>query len=165
VELFEFQEGAITIGGTPTAPTTILGATGGTAVADIRDFTMLIANNIDGGGFNLGGGGMRVRKPAVGLAAATGTITAEFDSTVLRDAQINQTDLALVLTMTGSSTIGSGSDKPVLQIYIPNIRLEVPVMPHGAVGEVLIQPLAFTVVDNLAAPPFTIVYVSTDTLP
>ena len=163
VELFEFQEGAITIGGTPTAPTTTALATSGTAVAEIRDFTFLLDNGLDTGGFTLGGGGKRARKPAVGVAPITGTMTAEFDATTYRDAYLNQTDLAVVLTFTGASTIGS-SDHPALQIYIPNIRLESE-LPKANGGDVITQSLSYTVLDNLSAAPVTLCYVSTDTAP
>lgn len=164
MELFSFAKGAITIGGSPTAPTTTALATGGTAVADIRDFTVTWDNGLDDGGFNLGSSGKRARKPATGVSALTGNVTAEYDATTLRDAYVNQTDLALVLTFTGSTVIGTGSDNPGLQIYIPDIRLEGEI-PKAAGGDVITQSIDFTGLDNLSATPITVSYVSTDTAP
>lgn len=166
VELLKFAGGAITIGGAPTPPTTTALATGGTVAADIRDINLTWANSIDDGGFNLGGGGKRVRKPAIGLSALTGTMTAEFDSAVLRDAYLNQTDLALVLTFLGSTVIGSGSDNPALQLFMPLIRLEgeLPKVPSG--GAPVTQSIGFTGLDPLTGvAPITACYVSTDTAP
>ena len=52
-------------------------------------------------------------------------MTAEFDSTTLRDAALAQTRLALVLTFTHDSLIGTGTPvPPVLQVYVPVIVLE-----------------------------------------
>lgn len=164
IELFRFASGAITIGGSPTGPTTTVLATGGTAVADIRDFKLTWDNGLDDGGFNLGGAGKRSRKPATGVSALTGSVTAEYDSTTLRDAYLNQTDLALVLTLSGTTVIGTGSDVPGLQIYIPNIRLEGEI-PKAAGGDVITQSIDWTGLDNLSATPLTIAYVSTDTAP
>lgn len=164
VELFNFAEGAITIGGSVTAATTTTLATGGTAVADIRDITVTWDNGLDDGGYNLGSAGKRARRPAIGMSAATGSMTAEFDSATLRDAYLNQSDLGLVLTFTGVTTIGTGSDKPGLQVYIPNIRLEGE-LPKANGGAPVTQSINFTGLDNLSVTPMTVSYVSTDTAP
>lgn len=165
VELFTFVQGVITIGGSVTAPTTTTLATGGTAAADIVDFSLTWDNALDDLGYNFGGGGKRVRKPVVGMGELKGKVTAEYDSNVLRDAYLNQTDLALTLTFTGATTIGTGSDKPGLQIFIPNIRLEGE-LPTANGGAPITQSIDFTGFDNLvAASPLTISYVSTDATP
>jgi hypothetical protein len=54
LEVFTFAGGAITVGGTVTPATTTALATGGTVVADIRDFELTYTNNLDDGGFNFG---------------------------------------------------------------------------------------------------------------
>jgi hypothetical protein len=164
IELFTFVQGSLVIGGAPTAPTTTALATGGTSVADVRDFTLKWDNALDDGGFNIGGAGKRVRKPAVGDSALTGSLTAEFDATTLRDAYLSGTDLAFVATFIGASNIGSGSDHPNLQLYVPVIRLEGE-LPKSAGGQVITQSINFTGFDNLAAPPITVCYASTDTAP
>lgn len=165
VELFTFADGAIVIGGSPTAPTTTALATGGTSVANVRDFDLTIANNLDDGGFNFGAAGTRARKPSLGMGAITGTMTVEFDSAVMRDAFLNQTDLAVYFTLLGTTTIGSGSDHPALQIYIPSLRLEGELPKVSSGGNVVTQSVAFTALDNLSAAPVTVVYASTDTAP
>lgn len=166
MEAFSFAEGAITIGGTVTAPTTTALATGGTAVATIRDFNMTYDNGLDDAGYNLGSAGLRARKPMLGKRAITGSMSAEYSDNTLRDAYLAQADLALVLTFTGLGTIGTGSDKPGLSIYVPNIRLEKEV-PHNNAGDpITVQSIDWTGLDNLTATsPIFVSYVSLDTLP
>lgn len=162
-ELFTFVEGAITIGGSVTMPTATVLASGGTVAADIVDFDMTWDNGLDDAGFNIGSGGMRARKPAIGLSALTGKITAEYDSNVLRDAYLNQSDLNMVLTFTGLTAIGTGV-VPVLQIVVPELRLEGD-LPNANQGKVIQQSVDFTGLDNLTNTPLYIVYRSADTAP
>ncbi len=164
VENFVFAGGAITIGGTVTPPTTTTLATGGTAVANILDGSVKLTNNIDDGGFVLGAGGKRGRRPAVGMAAIGGKLTAEFDTVALRDAYLNQQHPALVLTFLGTTTIGTGTDKPALQITVPDFVLEGE-LPKTNDGDVITQSIDWTGMDNTALTPITFSYVSTDTAP
>lgn len=161
-ELFHFAEGAITIGGSQTPPTATALATGGTSVATIEDFTVSFDNKIDDGGFTLGGGGKRRRKPVVGLADAKGKVTAEYTDTVLRDAYLNQTALALTLTFLSDTVIGT-SAKYALQFHFPDIRLEGE-LPKSAGGSPVKQSIDFTVLDGLAAgtSPIYVALVTTD---
>ncbi|MEE2568604.1 phage tail tube protein [Pseudarthrobacter sp. J64] len=160
-ELFHFAQGAITIGGSQTLPTATAPATGGTVAATIEAFTLTYDNKIDEGGFNLGGGGKRIRKPVVGLADVKGKVTAEYSDTILRDAYMNQTPLALTLTFTSPVIIGTSAN-PVLQIHIPDLRLEGE-LPKAAGGSPVKQEIDFTVLDNLLAPlPIYVSLVTTD---
>lgn len=161
VELFAFVHGSICIGGTVTGPTTTAIAAGGTAVANIADFSIKWDNGLDDGGYNLGGAGKRARKAVAGIAGLSGKFTAEYDSTVLRDAYLAQTDLSLLLTFTNPATIGTNA-KPVLQILVPVINLEGG-LPSANGGGVITQSIDFTGLDNLTSPPLTVVYVTTDT--
>jgi hypothetical protein len=163
-ELFHFAQGTISIGGTQVLPTATAVATGGTVAATIEDFTLSYDNKIDDGGYNLGGGGKRSRKPVVGLAEVKGKITAEYSDTVLRDAYLAQTPLALTLTFTGAGSIGT-SAKPVLQIHLPDIRLEGE-LPKSSAGSPVKQSIDFTVLDGpVAGSPIYVAYVTTDATP
>lgn len=160
-ELFHFAEGSITIGGSQTPPTATTLATGGTVAATIEDFSLTFDNKIDEGGFTFGSGGKRGRKPVVGQADAKGKVTAEYRDTVLRDAYLAQTPLALTLTFTSPSLIGTSAN-PVLQIHIPEIRLEGE-LPKSAAGSPVKQSIDFTVLDGLvAASPVYVALVTTD---
>ena len=146
---YSFVHGAITIGGTVTLPTSTTLASGGTAAANVRDFSLTVDNTLDSEGFTYGGAGKRSRKPAMGLLAISGSLTAEYDSNVLRDAFRNQTDLSLVLTFTATTAI-VGSSYPTIQVTIPNIRLDGE-MPKPAGGDVITQTVPFTGMDNRSA--------------
>lgn len=163
-EIFKFVGGAITIGGVVTAPTTTALASGGTTVANIRDFSVAVDNGLDDAGFNIGGAGKRSRKPVVGIAPVTGQVTAEYSDNTLRDALLAQTHLNLVLTFLGSTPIGSGSDVPALQIVVPDFVFEGE-LPKAASGAPIAMSMPFTGMDNLTQPPIQVCYVSTDTAP
>jgi hypothetical protein len=161
-ELFHFAEGAITIGGSQTPPTATALATGGTVAATIEDFSVSFDNKIDDGGFTFGGSGKRNRKPVVGLADAKGKVTAEYSDTVLRDAYLNQTALALTLTFLSATVIGSSANY-ALQFHFPDIRLEGE-LPKSAAGSPVKQSIDFTVLDGLVAgSPVYVALVTTDT--
>nr|QOL00387.1 hypothetical protein [uncultured organism] len=161
VQIFTFVGGAITIGGTVTLPTTTALATGGTSVGDIRDWSLSWDNKLDDNGYTFGNSGKRGRPGALGLASGTGKVTAEFDSTILRDAYFNQTDLAMVMTFQAQNVI-SASVYPTIQVVIPEIRLEGE-MPKANKGDVITQSIGYTVLDaQVAASPIYIVQVTPD---
>lgn len=168
LELFTFTHGAIYLGGTLTKPTTTaLASTTASAAANVIDANVKWDNGMDEGARTLGGAGLVVRKPILGLAGVSGSLTVEYDSTTLRDAYIAQTDLALVLTFTHTTTIGTGT--PVacaLQVVVPVIRLEGEI-PKAGKGEAITQSIDFTGLDGLAAStaPIYVVYRSTDSTP
>ena len=149
-DLFSFVSAGLVIGGSVTVPTATALATGGTSVANVRDFTFSVDNAHDGEGYNLGGGGKRSRRPAVGIAELTGKLTAEYDSTTFRDAVRDQTPLALVATFQGPTDITAGN-KPTLQIVIPDIRFEGE-LPKSNGGDVISQSIEFSGFDGLVAP-------------
>lgn len=161
-ELFTFVDAAITIGGTVTQPTTTALATGGTAVANITEWSFSIDNKLDDGGFGFGGAGKRGRKQVVGMAEAKGKITAEYTDNTLRDAYLNQTPLSMVVTFQSTVSIAAGVF-PTLQVVLPLIKLEGE-LPKSNGGKPITQSIDYTVLDPAtAAAPVTIVYRTADT--
>lgn len=160
--LFTFVHGAIRLGGEVVPPTATELATGGTEAANITEFTLTLDNKIDEGGFTFGSGGMRGRKPVVGVAEVKGKITAEYTDNVLRDAYLNQEQLTLVLEFTAPED-GSGV-VPVLQIHAPVIYLEGEIPAAGGTDPKT-QSIDFTVLDPAISgvSPLYGVYVSSDT--
>lgn len=162
IDLFSFVGAAITVGGVVTVPTATALASGGTAVANIRDFSISMDQGLDSNGRNLGGAGKLTRRPAVGMAAITGSVTAEYDATTFRDAVRDQTSMALVATFQGPTDITSGN-KPTLQIVCPDIRFESE-LPKAAAGDVITQSLPFAAYDGLvAASPIYVAVRTADT--
>jgi hypothetical protein len=163
--LFTFVHGAIVLGGTVTAPTNTALATGGTTAANITEFSLKFEQGLDDGARGLGGAGKITRKPVLGKAKITGSLEAEYDSTTLRDAYLAQTRLALVLTFTHDSQIGTGTPvNPVLQIVVPVIVLEGEI-PKAGKGDPMVLSLDFTGLDGLSGSPIYVVYRTTDTTP
>ncbi|MDM4761884.1 phage tail tube protein [Galbitalea sp. SE-J8] len=163
VDIFTFVDAAITVGGTVTVPTATALATGGTQVATIRDLNLTLDNGLDQNGYNIGAGGKRGRKPALGLRAIAGTLTAEYSDNTLRDAYMNQSDIALVLTLKRADiTIGTSAN-PAFQIVIPLIRLEGE-LPKANGGDVVTQSVGFTALDGgVAASQAYVAIVTTET--
>lgn len=149
-DLFSFVSAGLVVGGVVTVPTATALASGGTTVANVRDFSISVDNAHDDEGYNLGGGGKRSRRPAVGIAEVTGKMTAEYDSTAFRDAVRDQTSLSLVATFQGPTDITAGQ-KPTLQIVVPDIRFEGE-LPKSNGGDVIAQSIEFTGFDGLVAP-------------
>jgi hypothetical protein len=162
-ELFTFVDGAITVGGTITLPTSTTLATGGTQVANITDFSLTYDNKIDDGGFTFGAGGKKSRKPVVGLAEVKGKMTAEYSDNTLRDAYMQQLPLAIVLTFQAQVAI-TGSTYPTLQIVIPLAKLDGD-LPKSNGGKPIMQSIDFEVLDpeQAGTAPIYIVFVTSDT--
>lgn len=163
--LLTFVHGAIVIGGTVTAPTNTALASGGTSVADVLECSVKVDQGLDDGGRGLGGAGKVTRKPVLGKLKITGSMTVEYDSTVMRDAYLNQTRMALLLTFTHDSLIGTGTPvAPVLQVLIPVIVLEGEI-PKTGKGDATKLKVNFTGLDGLSGSPIYVVYRTTDTAP
>lgn len=150
-ELFTFVGAGLVLGtGAVTVPTATALATGGTTVANVRDFSISVDQKLDSNGFNIGGAGKRTRRPAVGLAEVKGKVTAEYDAITFRDAVASQTPLALVATFQAATDITAGN-KPTIQITVPDIRFE-DELPKSNGGDVITQTINFTGFDGLVAP-------------
>ncbi|WP_313812359.1 phage tail tube protein [Glutamicibacter sp.] len=163
MELFTFVHGSITIGGSVTAPTNTALAAGGTVAGNITEFTLSLSNGIDEGGFTFGSEGKRGRRPEVGLVEATGSMVAEYDNNLLRDAFLNQESLQIVLTFEAGAEIAPGV-RPALQVFLSSVKLDGQ-LPASNGGEPVTQEIDFTSLDALipGVKPVYVVYRSTDT--
>lgn len=161
-QLFSFVHASIAIGGTIVLPTTTALGSGGTAGVDVRDISLTYDNAVDSNGFFIGGAGKRGRRQALGKRAGSGTMTVEYDTNVLRDAYLAQTDLALILTLQLPVAI-TGAVFPTFQVVIPNIRLDGE-LPKVNGGDVVTQSVGYTVLDNgVAAQPIYVAIVTPET--
>lgn len=145
--LFHFAQGAITIGGTVTAPTANTLATGGTAVANVTNFSLSLDNAMGASRFNLGGAGLKAGAAPRGVRGLSGKLTAEVTDTVLRDAILADTELAVVLTFTSTESLSTGVAQ--LSVYLPAVKFDGS-MPQ-ATGDLPTIDLTFDVLDNLTA--------------
>lgn len=152
IDLFSFVGASLIVGGSVTVPTATTLASGGTSVANVRDFSISVDQKLDDNGWNLGGAGKRSRRGAVQLAEVKGKITAEYDSTTFRDAVRDQTPLAIVATFQAAAAADiTAGNKPTFQIVVPDIRFEGE-LPKSNGGDVITQSIDWTGFDGLVAP-------------
>lgn len=106
---------------------------GGSDIAYLTAVDLSIENNLDGGNYVLGGGGIRRSLPE-GKVKVSGTITALFESMALYQKALRKTETSLKLTYkhgTGAGTDGNES----LEIFVPELVIakETPIIegPQG----------------------------------
>ena len=145
--LFHFAQGAITIGGTVVAPTTTALASGGTSVANVRDFNIKVDNKLATDRYNIGGAGKMV-SPTYGLREVTGSMTVEYADQTLVNAFLSDTELALSLTFTSTESLSTGYAQ--LQIVLPAIKLNGE-LPKANGTDLVTATVDFDVLDNLTA--------------
>lgn len=155
--LFHFANGTIA-SGTLTSPTATALATGTTTVADVRGGSVQVNNNLATDRLNFGGAG-RKSKPTVGLREITGSLTVEYDVSTWRDAVLQETPMALILTFTGAA-LSSGTE--TLQVVIPEIKFDSPLSQANGT-DLITTDLSFAGLDNLtAAQPIWVVCRTSD---
>lgn len=157
--LFHFAQGAVTLGGTVTAPSSTALASGGTSVANVRSFSLTVDHKVTEDRFTFGGAGT-MSQPTVGLRDVKGKMSIEYVDTTVPAAHLADTELALTLTFTSSESLSTGS--ATFQVVIPALRL------NGAIPTVndpnlVVYDVDFTVLDNLtAAQPLWLVMRTSD---
>lgn len=162
-ELFTFLHGAITLGtATVTPPTTTALATGGTSVANVRDFSLTIDNKLDTNGYTYGSTGMITRRPTLGATEISGKLTAEFDSVTNRDLFLNNTTVSITMTFT-TATLLQATTYNTFQITLPAVKLDGDT-PKAVSDGVVTQDIGFTVLDNSTDAPVYIVMRNLDTV-
>lgn len=139
--VFNFAQGAITVDGT--------------AVANIKSFTLNVDNVLKTDRYNLGAAGAKAEQVNNGFRPVTGTITAEFTDTTLLAKYIADTATALSLTLTASAS-------EILQITVSAVKFD-GATPVVAGPEVIDVDFNFTAYDNGTDAPLTIVYTTPDT--
>lgn len=161
-DIFSWADVSVTIGGTVVVPSTTVLSSGGTATADVRDISITYENTLDTNGFNAGGGGKRSRKPSLGKRMITGSITAEFDSTTLRDLFTGNTSTAVTVKLQKSTAI-SGSNYPTIEFTIPVVKFRGG-WPNLNLNDTTVLTLDFEVKDGgVAAYPFYVAIVTAET--
>jgi hypothetical protein len=141
---FDWAMGAPAYGGTLTMPTATVLATGTTAITNVRDFTLTVANNLTTDRFNMGGGGLKA-KQVQGIRAISGSITVEYTDDVLRDAHLTKTPAPLTLTMTSTESLSAGFS--TFQITLPQVWVT-GVMPKVNGGNLVTTTFNFEATSN-----------------
>lgn len=156
--LFHFGNGAVTIGGTVTAPTTTALASGGTAVTNILGIKLNVDRGLSNPQPAFGNTGLD-RQPIVGLTTITGSLEVEYSDNVLRDAVLADTELAIVATFTSTESLSTGYAQ--FQVYLPAVRFTGN-MPQ-ATGELPTLTVEFEAFDDGTHEPVVVAIRTADT--
>ena len=139
--IFHFAQGAITVDGT--------------AVANIKSFSLTVDKNLKTDRYNFGSSGAKSEQTNNGFLPVTGSVTAEFTDTTLLAKYLSDGATALSLTLTASAT-------EILQITLSAVKFDGST-PQVSGPEVIDVEFAFKAYDNGTDEPLTIVYTTPDT--
>lgn len=156
VSLFSFVGGAI-YSGTLTAPTTTALASGTAQLASVRSGGLTVNRNFAVDRQNLGGGIAAGRKaqPTVGLTDISGNLLVEYANTTFRDAILNETPMAIVLTFQTATSLSTGFE--TFQVVLPEVKFD-NTLPNSNKTDLITHTVNFKALDNLtAAQPMWIV--------
>lgn len=143
--VFHFAQGAVTLDGT--------------AIANIKDFTVTISNTLKTDRYNLGASGSKAEQGINGFRTISGSMTAEFTDSTLLNKFLTDSTAAIVVTFTGA-TIAS-TYKETLSITIPAAKFNADT-PNVSGPGVVDLAMAFDAFDDGSNAPLTIVYQSAD---
>lgn len=137
--IFHFAQGAITIDGS--------------AVANIKDFTLTVDNVLKTDRYNLGSAGIKQEQIINGFRNISGSMTAEFTDTTLLTKFLSDASAAVSLTFTGTSSSS-------LSITLSAVKFDGEAPQVGG-PEVIDINFTFEAYDNGTDQPLTIVYTPT----
>ena len=143
--LFHFAQGAITIAGS--------------SVANIKDFTVTVANTLKGDRYNLGAAGTKAEQVINGFRKISGKLTAEFTDTTLLNAFLADTTTAIVLTFTGAVIANGQNEKLTITIPAAKFNADTPNVPGPGVIDLA---MTFEAYDDGTNQPLTIAYQTAD---
>lgn len=101
---FHFGQGAVTIGGSPSTPTSTALSTGGTASPNVRSFSLSLDNSPNVDRWRFGGR----NQPRSAKRTAKLKLTIENDGTTIRDALLAHSTVPITITFTSSEALSTG---------------------------------------------------------
>lgn len=157
--VYHWGMAAVTIGGSVTYPTTNALASGGTAVTNVRDFSLSVGHNLAADRYLMSAGGLKAR-PTPGQRSMSGSITVDYVDDVLRDALVADTALPIVVTLTSAEALSTGT--ATLQIVLSHCRLDGE-LPKSNKGAQITTSFKFMALSDGTNAPLTIVLRTADT--
>ncbi len=154
--IFDHSQGAAGLGGTLTAPTTTVLATGLTAYADVVSYKLEVDQAIDASRWVLGSRS----QPTVGIPKIAFTGSFEFNATTVPAGLIAGTKFPLYVTYTTTETLGAGTTQ--LQVVLPQVALtgKLPQTKRDTTREIEVSA---DVLSDGTNKDFWLVYRTTDT--
>lgn len=143
--IFHFAQGAVSIDGS--------------AVANVRDFSLSVDNTLKVDRYNLGASGAKSEQLVDGFRKVSGKMTLEFTDTTVFAKVLSDANASVSITFTGATI--SGSHKETLTIALSAVKFdgESPAVKGPQLVEI---PVSFTAYDNGTDAPLTITYQTAD---
>jgi hypothetical protein len=161
MDIFHFREANL-LTGTPSLASGVVSLTGATTLANIKDASVKHTVAFDDTRYFLGGGGFAAEPIENGFRMINGTFTAEWlSAATMYTAFSADTSLALELKFTGPTVGTSGGAPELLDIIIPNIKLDGE-SPKAGGPAVVTQGVSFTGLDDETNPQMQITYQTLD---
>jgi hypothetical protein len=163
MDIFHFREANL-LTGTPSTTTGVTSLAGATTLANIKDASIKHTLAFDDTRYFLGGGGFAAEPIENGFRSITGSFTAEWlSAATMYNAFAGDTALALELKFTGPTVGTSGGAPELLDILIPNIKLDAE-SPKAGGPALVTQAVAWTGLDDEVNNQIQITYQSLDTV-
>lgn len=162
LSVFHFREATIFSGGTPTVTSNVVALTDADALGHVRSASVKQSVSLDSSRFYVGGDGFLDEPIENNLAAITGSMVVEWlSSEALYEAFQEDSTTSLQVTLTGPTAGTSGENTELLDIIIPNIKLEGE-SPKVSGPQVVTLSHTFTGLDDESTTPIQIIYQSED---
>lgn len=163
MQLFHFREGTVYTGGTPTLTSGVVSLVGETAAAQVKKCEVTHSVALDKERIFLGNNGFKSEQLENGFRKIGGSFDLEFQSS---EAMYNtfsaDSTTSLELKFVGPVIGSSGSNTMLMDIIIPNIKLDGDAPTVGGPG-VVTTSMPFTGLDDQATTQIQFTYQSTDT--
>lgn len=161
---FHFRQATIFTGGVPTVASNAVSLVGEAASTNVQSCSIKQTLAVDNARYFLGSQGFKAEQLENGFRQITGQMVVEWLSTeAMYNAFSADTTTSLQLTLTGNIVGTSGTNTELLDIIIPNIKLDGE-SPKVAGPQVVTQAVSFTGLDDESTTPIQIAYQSEDTV-
>jgi tail tube protein len=162
MQLFHFREGVLSYGGTPTLTSGVVSLASPTVAGQVKKAEVMHAVGLDKERFFLGSSGFKSEQLENAFRKISGSFDIEFQSAeAMYNAFAADTTTSLELTFTGPIIGTSGTNTLLLDIIIPNVKLEGDSPKIGGPG-VVMQAVPWTGLDDQATTQIQFTYQSTD---
>jgi hypothetical protein len=159
--VFNFTQGTLSIGGSPTTTGGVVSVAGGTPVSSVTAASVKGTNKISQARYFFGSAGIKAEQIENGYPTLTGQLDAEFVTQAAMYTAFS-TDAPLTLELQFVGPVIAGSYHYALDIIIPRLYLDGE-SPKVSGPDVVKQTCGFTSLDDQINPVVQIGYTTTDT--
>jgi len=158
--VFNFTQGILSMGGSPTTTGGVVSVSGGTAVSSVTASSIKGTNKISQARYFFGSSGIKAEQIENGYPTLTGQLDAEFVTQAAMYTAFS-TDAPLTLELKFTGPVIAGQYNYALDIIIPRLYLDGE-SPKVSGPDVVKQTCGFTALDDQINPVVQIGYTTTD---